>query len=183
MTDALPDEPPALRPPWSVPEIVVVGILSAFGAVAVGGLAAGIDVAANQNAFGPVIDPFVQTWQSITFGAAWAGPVFASVLLGLVGICWWQADRWSEDAEDPAARADVAVAYIQRARRLCRWVVVALGVTALGAIADLIAAIGLMGLEHGNPISWTRVIPAIAGALAVVIISAVGTAVARETIR
>lgn len=180
-------------PPWSAPEAAAVAVLSAVGVLALGGLAMGIDVAATSASPFPATS--IVVWDSITYGASWAGPVLAMALLAVAGVCWWQADRWADDAagngidgtEDTEGTDDLAGErarwYVARAVRLAVWDVAALALVTAAAVALVVAVVGIDAASHAGQPGWARLIGVAAEALAVVVVSACGVAVARSTQR
>jgi hypothetical protein len=162
------------RLPWAVPEVAGASILIAFGLLVLGGLVSGIDLAAtNQPALGNSLIPI---WTSVASGASWAEPLLAIALLGATGLCWWQADRWADDAND----SEDALAYIRRARSLGNWMLGALGFTALGSIASLVAAVGLDLPSNTGQVGWSRVTEACAVTIAVIAIAVGGLMIVRD---
>lgn len=170
-------------PPWSPPEVAVVAVLGAVAVLALGGLAMGIDVAAST--MSPYPDSLIGAWDSVTYGASWAGPVLAMALLAGAGVCWWQADRWADDAggdtDDDAAQA--ARRYVARAQRLAVWNVAGMTVVTLAAFALCAAVVGIDVASHAPQQAWARVIGVAADAAAVVVVQACGIAVVRGTQR
>lgn len=186
-------------PPWSAPELAAAAVLAAVGVLALGGLAMGIDVAATTAS--PYPGSLVDTWDSITYGASWTGPVLAMAVLAVAGLCWWQADRWAEDAADGSPAADDAGAgdpttddeadhaagtarwYVARAMQLALWALAALALVALASLALLAAVVGIDVAAPVGQQGWARVIGVSADALAVLVVSGCGAAVARSALR
>jgi len=70
---------------WEVPEIAAVGILVATAVLIAGGVVAGI--VASRTSYGEGPPSRIAATTAISFGATWAGPLLAFVLLGIVGLC------------------------------------------------------------------------------------------------
>src|SRR5580698_7112862 len=141
MTDQSPpedslDDDYSSQPPlaWEVPEIFGAAVLASVSVLAVGGLATGIARAITEAAsnFPPGLGS-QQVWNAIQFGAEWAGPLLATVVLGVLGLCWWQVSAWMEVTETPGHDENdesEARGHMHRAHLIARWAMVALAVTA-----------------------------------------------------
>jgi hypothetical protein len=171
MADGTEGPPHGSSLAWEVPEIAGVAILVAFLVIVVGGLATGVDVSTTQQA--PYIDPMQSIWNAIQFGASWAEPLLAIVLLGVVGLCWWQVEAWSEEFE-ASAEDFTALGHMHRARQISHWALGGLIVTATGAIAGLTALIGFNIPTHPGQVAWSRVIGAGADTMATVVVLVAG---------
>jgi hypothetical protein len=164
---------------WEVPEIVAVAILAAFFVIVVGALATGIYVITTQSP-GLGVDPMANTWNAISFGASWAEPLLAVIVLGVIGLCWWQVEAWSEEIEADAEEPSGAFGHVRRARQISRWALLSLLVTAIGAVAGLIAQVGLNVLGHFGPVTWVRFIGVVASVIAVLIVAVAGLLVVQR---
>ena len=180
MTDlpATSDEDRPRRLPWAAPEIAVAGILAAFAALSVGGLAAGVDSSAN--GLTPYLDSFGAIWGAIQAGSAWASAILAAVLLGAVGLSWWQAERWVDDTEESSPDRETALGYIARARLLALWVRVALAITAVGAIAQSTATIGLFVIDNSQAQITRIIIVSVANTVGVLAIAGAAVLISRR---
>jgi hypothetical protein len=143
LDDGYPSKPPLA---WEVPEIFGAAVLSSVSALAVGCLATGIARAITEAAsnFPPGLGS-QEVWNAIQFGSEWAGPLLAIVVLGVLGLCWWQVDAWLEVAETRSDDDDdesEARGHMHRAHLIARWAMVALVVTAAGSIAGFVAEVG-----------------------------------------
>lgn len=168
------DDAPAPRVEWEVPEVAAAAVVLAVGLLVLGGLVAGIAAAAGApTTFGPGSGA-VETGSSIQVGAAWAEPLLAIVLLGVLGVCWWWIDAWSEAPSDTGG--DEAARHIGRARAISGWVNGALALTLAGSVA-LLAGLLLTNSQAGNQSSlvWSRDISQAASVLAVAVIVSGGT--------
>jgi hypothetical protein len=144
---------PDSRLAWEVPEIVAGTILVSIAILATGGLATGIahDIATSGQFFPSGLDN-QQVWSAVQIGAQWASPIVALILVGVVGLCWWQWQGWSEVMEDPE-RADElseALGHLRRAQRMAMWNRVILVVTAIGSIAVFVAQLGIYGRSEAT---------------------------------
>jgi uncharacterized membrane protein (DUF485 family) len=166
---------------WEVPEIAGVAVLVAFFVTVVGGLAMGIDVSVGQQA--PYVDQMENTWNAIQFGASWAEPLLAIILLGVVGLCWWQVEAWSDELDEDTEEGLAAFGHLRRARQISRWALGALILTATGAVADLIALIGFNIPAHGGQVAWARVIGVGAATVATVVVVVAGLVVVTRLTR
>lgn len=171
------DDEPDARVDWEVPEVGGVVIVAAVGLLVLGGLVTGIAAAAGApTTFGPGSGN-VELGSSVQSGAAWADPVLAMVLLGVLGACWWWAGTWSNAPGEPGARErDVAEVHVERARMLARSAVAALVVTLAGSLALLVGLL-LSNSQAGNQSSlvWSGDIAQVASVLAVAATVAGGT--------
>ncbi len=143
LDDGYPSEPPLA---WEVPEIFGAAVLACVSVLAVGGLATGIARAITESAsnFPPGLGS-QEVWNAIQFGSQWAGPLLAIVVLGVLGLCWWQVDAWLEVTETPGHDDDdesEARGHMHRAHLIARWAMVTLAVTAAGSIAGFVAEVG-----------------------------------------
>lgn len=164
------DEP---RVDWEVPEVAAAAVVVAVGLLVLGGLATGIAAAAGApGLLGPGSGAAV-AGTSIQDGAEWAGPLLAMVLLGVVGLCWWQVDRWS-GAPDDVDAAEVA-GHVLRSQRIARWATGALVLTLAGSIAHF-AGYLLANTTVGNHSSfvWSHDIYEAASVLAVAVVASGG---------
>jgi hypothetical protein len=192
VTDPLPPDttPPEdddvddveLRLSWEVPEIIGVAVVAVVGLLAAGGLGTGI---ARSVEFAPpngysFPGASLETWNAVQFGAQWASPLIAALLLGVLGLCWWQLQAWSEVIESPDSDDDVAEAtgHMRRARRMARWTAAALLLTGAGSIAGFAAAVGANVGEPGGV--WSIEIYAGAYLLAVLVLLAAAVVVRRH---
>ena len=166
---------------WEVPETAAVAVLVAVGMLIVGGLVAGI--VASTTSYGGIMPSEIGTGTAISFGATWAGPLLAIALLGVVGLCWWQVDAWSDASEpdDERGRAVEVVGHIRRAHRISQWTQGALFLVCAGAAA-LVASSALLstGGVSANSVNWARIIVEVANLLAVLAVAAVGVWIGRK---
>jgi hypothetical protein len=179
-TVPIADEPEATAqdvgppgPAWELPEIGVVVILIGVGLLAIGGLATGIARSFGApGAYPPGFDrQFVGA--SIQFGTTWASFVLAAVLLGLMGVCWWNLNEWepeADDAQSPEDRAE-SEGHLRRGCGIIVAIQIALVLTSAASIAALVGAI----LEYQRPIvAWSIDFSVGAGTLAVLIVATTG---------
>lgn len=165
-------------PAWEAPEIAAAAILVAFVSVVIGSLATAIDVSlSTQEA---IIEPTTNIWNAIQFGTTWAEPLLAIILLGVVGLCWWQVEAWSEEIGAEAEGGPQALGHIRRARRISCWALGGLIITTVGAVAGIIALIGFNVSAHPGQVSWSRVFGAGAGVIADVVVAVAGVLMLKQ---
>lgn len=189
MTDApaadTPDDIPhsGERLAWEVPEAAAVAVLVAVGVLIVGGFVAGI--VASTTSYGGITPSGIVAGNAISFGATWAGPLLAIALLGVVGLCWWQFEAWSEASEpdDERGRVLEMAGHIRRANRISHWTQAELLLICAGAVALVVGSVLLStgGGGDANPVDWSRTIVAVADLLAVVVVAGTGAWVGRKT--
>jgi len=159
-------------------------VLVAVGVLALGGLGAGIAaITASDGPFSSSPSQLV-TGTAVAFGAQWAGPFLAFVLLGVIGLCWWQSAAWTDASEpdDEQDRVSEVTGHIRRAGQISRWTEGALLLTCVGAIALVVGSVLQTTGEGGNPgsLGWARNISQVASLLAVLVVAGAGTWIARQ---
>jgi hypothetical protein len=172
----------AQRLAWEVPETAAVAVLAAVGVLMAGGLVAGI-VAAGSPSYGGGTPLRIATSTAITFGATWAGPLLAIALLGIVGLCWWQAEAWGvlSEPDEESKRTIEAVGHILRAHRICQWTQIELLVICLGAGALVVSSALLStGGLSASSVNWALIIVQAANLLAVLAVASVGIWIGRK---
>ena len=173
ITDDASETRPRLA--WEVPEIAALVVLVAFVALALGGLVAGIIVSTELSGFHTQF-----TGAAITFGAAWAEPLLAIALLGVVGLSWWQIKTWHDLGEQRRRLDDHEVrGHIARACRIGIVAQAALILTAAGSLASLI---GSVMVSSGADVaqSWSRYVLSGASLIGVLAITAGSWSIARN---
>jgi hypothetical protein len=170
MSDGDTEMSPRLE--WEVPEIAATVVLLAFGALAIGGLVAGVVASAGQSVAFQASS--LGTGEAINFGAAWAEPLLAVALLGVVGLSWWQTEAWSAAGEGADHDNDdsEALGHIRRARRIGLAAEVALIVTVAGSVADLVGIV--MEIPGNGALNWARYIITGASLIGVLAVAAGG---------
>jgi len=170
------------RPAWEVPETAAVMVLVAVGVLAVGGLVAGI--VASTTSYGSFSPIHLATGTAIAFGAQWAGPLLAFVLLGVIGLCWWQSAAWADASEpdDEQDRVMEVTGHIRRAGQISRWSQGALLLTCVGAIALVVGSVLQTTGVGGNTdsLEWARNVSQVASLLAVLIVAGAGLWIAGQ---
>ena len=164
----------AERVAWEVPEIAAVAVLVATGVLIAGGVVAGI--VASRSSYGGGTPSRIAATTAISFGATWAGPLLAIVLLGVVGLCWWQVEAWGAASEPDDARDRLieVAGHMQRAHRISQWTQVALLVNCVGAVALVVSsALLFTGGVSVNPVNWARTVVEVANLLAVLAVTGV----------
>jgi len=173
-----------VRIPWEVPEVVATALLLAVTLLIAGGLATGIasEVAASALRGSPAAESVGLVIQE---GASWASPPLAAVLLGVIGLCWWQYQgRLSEAAGVSVDDEDTneAASHIHRAYQIARWTRGALGMIVAGSMAMAVGG-GLIssgGNTAANSENWAREASVGAALLAVMVIAGAGIWVGRQ---
>ena len=171
----------AERIAWEVPETAAVAVLVAVGVLMAGGLVAGI--VASMPSYGGGTPSRIAASTAISFGAAWAGPLLAIALLGVVGLCWWQAEAWSAASEpdDERVRVVEAAGHMRRAHRISQWSQVELFLICAGAVALVVSSALLStGGVSANSVNWARIIVEVANLLAVLAVTGVGAWIGRK---
>jgi len=158
---------------FEVPEVAAGAILVAFFAIVVGGLVTGIIASTTPQA---PLDQLQNAWNAVQFGTSWAEPLLAVALLGVIGLCWWQTQGWSEvlDTETDDDQLSEAVGHLQRARQIALWGLGSLAVIDIGAVVGLVAVIAFNVSSHSDRLVWARVVGTCADVVAVLVISAGG---------
>jgi len=161
---------------WEVPEFAAVAVLLAVAVLMVGGFAAGI--VASTASYGSFQPRGLVAGSAISIGASFVGPLLAVVLLGVVGLCWWQFEAWSDAStpDDDRDRGVEVAGHIQRAHRIGRWTLTALVLLCVGAGSLVVASILLSSGSSGGrtSIDWSRTIVIVANLLAVLVVSGAG---------
>jgi hypothetical protein len=166
---------------WEAPETAAVVVVVAVGVLAVGGLVAGI--AASTASYGSFSPSHLATGTAIAFGAQWAGPLLAFVLLGVVGLCWWQSTAWTDASEpdDEQDRVSEVTGHIRRAGQISRWTQGALLLTCVGAIALVVGSVlQTTGAGTTGSLNWARNVSQVASLLAVLVVAGAGIWIARQ---
>ena len=158
---------------FEVPEVAAGAILVAFFAIVIGGLATGVIASTAPQA---PLDPLQNAWNAVQFGTTWAEPLLAVALLGVIGLCWWQTQGWSEvlDTQSDDDQLSEAVGHLRRARQIALWGLGSLAVIDIGAVVGLVALIAFNVSSHSDRLVWARVIGNGADLMAVLVISAGG---------
>ncbi|GEM_PF-2484913 len=141
--------------PWQIPEIVSVVALASVGVLALGGLVTGIARVVTETAsiFPPGLGS-QEIWNAIQLGSLWATPFIAVIILGALGLCWWQVQVWAQVVDVPEDEGDLsdALGRVRRASLIARWAMVVLALTAAGAMAGFVADVGLNASGPSWPI-------------------------------
>lgn len=180
--DSLDDDYSSKTPlTWEVPEIFGAAVLASVSVLGVGGLATGIARAITEAAsnFPPGLGS-QEVWNAIAFGSEWAGPLLAIVVLGVLGLCWWQVDAWLEVTETLGSdddESEEARGHMHRAHLIARWAMTTLAVTAAGSIAGFVAEVGT---NTGQSL-WTIDIYGGGSLLAVLVLLSAAVPVYRKT--
>lgn len=163
---------------WEVPEIAAVVVLVAFAVLALGGLVAGIIFSTSIGGGFPATRQF--TGEAITFGAAWAGPLLAIALLGVVGLGWWQIDTCKEAGDEEPRRFDDHEVHgrMRRAWLIAVAAQVALILTVAGSIAALVGTV--LASLGGGAQNWSRFVIEGASLVGVLVIAAGGWKIGRS---
>lgn len=119
---------------------------------------------------------------AVQFGAQWAGPVLAMILLGLVGLAWWQYEGWADADSDDEAGESEGIVHMQRMRRVAFLAEIGLMLTVAGtgsALGGIVASD--IDLPFGAPsFTWSRVFLSAAFFLAVTVLAGAGLLIGRK---
>ncbi|MHB8264219.1 MAG: hypothetical protein ACYDGY_10850 [Acidimicrobiales bacterium] len=161
---------------WEAPEVAAVAVLVAVTVLIVGGLVSGI--VASTSTYGPFPATQLIAGAVITAGAEWADSLVAVVLLGVIGICWWQSEAWADASEpdDEHDRVLQAYGHVRRANRISVLAQGALFLTCAGAIALLVGGVLQTTGQGGNTgsLNWSHCIFQGANLLAVLVVAGAG---------
>jgi hypothetical protein len=163
---------------WELPEIVVVAILTAVSALALGGLASGI--AGSVEASNPFVGG-VSTTGILVQSTTWADSFAAfMVLIGLL-VIWWHVETWSEVidsdedvleleedqselgggeevrvGDEPSGAFSRAFRHVMRGRVLAAWAGISTLVVVASAIVNFVSyQIDLESSDGGmSPVVW-----------------------------
>ncbi len=160
---------------WELPEIFVIVVAVSVALLALGGLGTGIAISVTTGFLGTTQG----VWNAIQFGGQWANVYLAAILLGALGLSWWQVHRWTGAANVSANERDTSadLEHIRRAQRMTGWVEAALALNAAGAIAEFIGQVGSYG--SGRDL-WSYDIGGGSEMLAVLVIAATGILASRR---
>jgi hypothetical protein len=100
----------------------------------------------------------------------WAGIITAVLMLGSLGVCWWQHGVWLDTAE---SAPNEARAGIERARRLAVLAMTGLLLAILGSVASLVGRLDAIQ-SFGSQTVAAVWIPGIAEILGTVALAIVG---------
>lgn len=163
----LDDREEHVRFPWTVPEIGVAGVELAIAALIVGGVAAGIVLGVSLPGSGSVVAMAAQ------YATLWAGVVVSTLLLGAIGVCWWQrAKIGTPNADEDRARD--ATWRLWRVRRLALGAMAELLLSMLGSIASLVGRLGELVPGDGAQSVAGVWLPGIADIVGTVVIGLAG---------
>lgn len=168
-------------PAWEFPEIGIVVVLVGVGLLALGGMATGIARGfAVPSPYPPGLSrQFVGA--SIQLGAVWATFLPAALLLGLMGVCWWNLNEWEPDADEVESPDDMVEAegHLRRGRGIVIATQIALVLTSTAAIAGLVGAI----LEYQSASQlWPSYFYTGAQTLAVLLVATTGVLLGRRLV-
>ena len=147
------------RLPWEIAEMVGAGLLGAAGTIAVLSIVSGVAYAftnttqptspfGNAVQVGPTIAEVTQR------STLWATPVMALLVIGAIGVAWWQVESWSSFvAEDEEATDDEmtsAFRHLLRAKVLVTSALAAAAVVAAAVVALVVSTIVVFLGGPGN---------------------------------
>jgi hypothetical protein len=154
------DDEAHARVAWEPAEIAAVAVLSMFSVLVLGGLATGIAA----DTAGPQPPGIHLAAEAAASGADWASPVLAAILFGVLGLCWWQFQGWSEVGHSPGASDEIdqsdevfeAMGHLRRSQTFTVWAQVALVLTALGSVAGFVGGIVNQDIAGSSVLLWSR---------------------------
>ena len=179
------DEPPfntddtGPPPSWEFPEIAAVVVLVAVGLLVLGGIAAGI--AESLRNYGVAAPPEISNQRlgsSLAVGGDWATTALTAVLLGVMGLCWWNL-REKVENDLSAHNLNYALRHIQRWHMIAPWVQAGLIISVLAAIAQFV---GVVIEQSGRTEILAPYFLAGANMLAVLVLAAAGVLLVRRLI-
>jgi hypothetical protein len=120
---------------WDAPEVAVVAVLAATATLIIAGVVSGIVIGTStaQPGTGSVVALAAQYATE-----QWAGVFTAFLMLGALGVCWWQHGVWRDQGGADEAQLCEAAARRERARRLALLALAGLLLATLGSIASLV---------------------------------------------
>jgi hypothetical protein len=135
-----------------------------------GGLASGIATSVD----------FPNATTAVEQGTQWAEPVLSMILLGLVGLSWWQHQGWMRAADNGHRESD-RIAHVARSRRIASWAQIGLLLVVAGS-ASLFGAVvaSELDLPPEAPSFWSPAVFAAASFLAVVVLAGTGLLIGRK---
>jgi hypothetical protein len=157
-------------------------VLIAFALVVAGGLVAAV-IVASTSANGAFAPARLATGDALIDGTTWAGPLLAFALLGVVGVSWWQINRWIDlNREDPPTHHDYEVrGHLERGYRIGLAAQLALALTAVGSAAALTGTV--LFSFGGGAQSWVRYVVSGANLIAVAVVAVAGWKIGRAARR
>jgi hypothetical protein len=120
---------------WDAPELAIVAVLATTAILIIAGVVSGIVIGTStaQPGTGSVVALAAQYATE-----QWAGVFTAFLMLGALGVCWWQHGVWRHESGADEAQRDEATARRERARRLALLALTGLLLATLGSIASLV---------------------------------------------
>lgn len=161
------------RTPWGVPEFGATAVLVGTGVLVLGGLASGIAAAVN----------VPNAPSAVEFGAQWASPALAMILLGVVGLSWWQFQGWSKADFADTQEEEEGAARMERFQKISLWaqtgllVVICATASFFGAVVA--ARFDLPG-DVGVPVALSQAILAAAVFVTVTVVGGAGLIIGRQ---
>jgi hypothetical protein len=157
--------------PWEVLETIAVVVLVAIGVLALGGLVGALIFVNSDEVLGGFSSQ--ATWNAVGRGASWSGPLITMILLGVMGISWFQARSWAVPAN---AQSDTPAVFthLHRTVRIAGWTVVGLVLSLLGAVASVASVIGFNWSSISASYFASLAVPVGASALAVLLLASAG---------
>ncbi len=163
--DAAATDSEGVRLRWDAPELVIVAILVATAILIVAGVVAGfvIGTSTEQPGTGSIVALATQYATE-----TWAGIITAVLMLGSLGVCWWQQGVWLDTAE---SAPNEARARIERARRLAVLAMTGLLLAVLGSVAGLVGRLDAVQSFGSQTVAavWVPGIAEILGTVALAI--------------
>jgi hypothetical protein len=163
--DAAATDSGEVRLRWEAPELVVVAILVATAILIVAGVVAGfvIGTSTEQPGTGSLVALATQYATE-----TWAGVVTAVLMLGSLGVCWWQQGVRLDTAESAPNEARAGIA---RARRLAVLAMTGLLLAILGSVASLVGRLDAVQSFGSQTVAavWVPGIAEILGTVALAI--------------
>jgi hypothetical protein len=153
---------------WELPELAVIAILASIGLLAIAGAVNGIFYGGQLLGFQG--ETF---WFALLSAVRWVDASTAALVLGGVGVCWWQYGQWTNALRPSDSHA--VLSHVRRLHILTRGLRIAFGLMIVASIAGVVAAIVISTSTPGQfSFDFADDSQAVLAALAADVIAVVG---------